>query len=86
MGLLSDTLKPQSSYAAKKSGLWQELMVRLGECVLPADVDEFERHVVGLGLQIPAAWQEPLAEVVEKRREEIAEDDVAVIMRRNFDF
>ena len=86
MGMLTDTLKPQSAHAAKKNGLWQDLMDRLGECVLPADVDAFERYVVSLGLQIPAAWHEPIADVVEKRREEIAEDDVASIMRRNFDF
>lgn len=86
MGLLSDSLKPQSSHAAKKNGLWPALMERLTECVLPADVDEFERHLLSISLQIPAAWNEPLAELVEKRREEIAEDDVASIMRRNFDF
>lgn len=86
MGLLLKTLSPKSSYAAKKNGLWEDLMERLTECVMPADVDDFERHVISLGLEIPAAWSGPLAELVEKRREEIAEDDVATIMRRNFDF
>lgn len=86
MGLLTKTLSPQSSYAAKQQGLWADLMDRLTECVLPADVDEFERYVVSLGLQIPGAWEEPLKEIIEKRREEIAEDDLTLIMRRNYDF
>lgn len=86
MGLLAKTLTPQSSHAAKKNGLWPDLMEQLTECVLPADVDEFERHLAAIALQIPAAWNEPLAELIEKRREEIEADDVATIMRRNFDF
>lgn len=86
MGDLLKALTPQSSYAAKTKGLWADLMERLGECVLPAQVDDFEEHLVAIDLQIPAAWREPLSEVIAKRREEIAEDDVATILRRNFDF
>ena len=86
MGLISKAFTPQSSHAAKRDGLWPDLMERLGECVLPSDVDECERHLDAIALQGPAAWNEPLAELIEKRREEIAEDDVASILRRNFDF
>ena len=86
MGLISKAFSPQSSHAAKRDGLWPDLMERLGECVVPADVDEFERHLETIVLQVPAAWNEPLAELIEKRREEIAEDDVVAILRRNFDF
>lgn len=86
MGLISKAFSPQSSHAAKRDGLWPDLMERLGECVVLADVDEFERHLESIVLQVPAAWNEPLAELIEKRREEIAEDDVAAILRRNFDF
>ena len=86
MGILAKTLSPSSSYAAKKTDLWPELMARLTDCMLPEDVDAFERHVISLGLQIPAAWEEPLKEIVSKRRQEIAEDDITEIMKSKFDF
>jgi hypothetical protein len=86
MGLISKAFTPQSSHAAKRDGLWPDLMERLGECVLPTDVGAFEQHLDAIALQVPAAWHEPLAELIEKRREEIAEDDVSTLMRRNFDF
>ena len=86
MGDLMKALTPQSSYAAKNAGLWQRLMGELTDCVVPEDIDAFERRLDAIELEIPPAWREPLAEVVAKRREEIAEDDVAVILRRNFDF
>lgn len=86
MGILAKSLSPQSAYAAKKTDLWPSLMERLTDCMFAADVDAFERHVISLGLQIPAAWHEQLAEQAEKRREEIKEDDVATIMRERFDF
>lgn len=86
MGILAKTLANVSSYGAKNTGLWNELMDRLTECVLPADVDAVERWIDENPLSIPVAWSEPLAEVIAKRREEIDEDDVASILRRNFDF
>jgi hypothetical protein len=86
MGLLSKALSQQSSYAAKKNGLWEDLMERLSDCALPQDVDAVERHIETLALQIPAAWDEPLREIIEKRREEIAADDITLIMRERFDF
>jgi hypothetical protein len=85
MGIIAQSLTQVSSYAAKKTDLWPSLMDRLTDCILPGDVDAFERHVMGLGLQVPAAWEEPLAELVAKRRAEIAEDDISEIMKR-FDF
>ena len=86
MGLISKAFTPQSSHAAKRDGLWPDLMERLGECVMPSDVDAFAEHLEAIALQVPAAWHEPLAELMEKRREEIAEDDVSDILRRNFNF
>ena len=86
MGLISKDFSRQSSHAAKRDGLWPDLMERLGECVLPTDVDAFQQHLEAIDLQVPAGWREPLAELIEKRREEIAEDDVSTLMRRNFDF
>lgn len=86
MGVLAKTLTPSSSYAAKKSDLWPSLMERLTDCIMPEDVDAFERHIISLGLAIPPAWEDSLAEVVAKRRGEIAEDDINEILRDRFDF
>jgi hypothetical protein len=86
MGLIAKALSQQSSSAAKKADLWPELMAKLGECVTQAHVDDFEAHLVAIELQIPRAWHEPLAEVIEKTREEIAADDIGAIMRSKYDF
>lgn len=92
MGLLSRTIYGPSVYEAKggkdQAGekLWPELMARIDDCALPEDLDAFERWLTNRPTEYPAAWEEPLREVVAKRRQEIDEDDVATIMRRNFDF
>lgn len=86
MGAISDALKNQSSYAAKKTGLWDELMSRLTDCVMSRDVDAFEEYLLSIDLQIPGSWRETLAEIIEKRRQEIDEDDIATILRMRYDF
>lgn len=86
MGALANALKTQSSYAAKKTNLWDDLMGRLTDCVMPRDVDAFEEHLLSIDLQIPGSWREALAEIVEKRRQEIDEDEVGAILRDKFDF
>lgn len=86
MGLIANALKTQSSYAAKKTSLWDDLMSALTDCVMPRDVDAFEEHLLSIDLQIPGSWREALAEIIEKRRQEIDEDDIATIMRTRYDF
>lgn len=86
MGLIANALKTQSSYAAKKTGLWDDLMTKLTDCVMPRDVDTFEEHLLAIDLQIPGSWREALAEIIEKRRQEIDEDEVGAILRDRFDF
>lgn len=86
MGILAKTLAPTSSYAAKKTDLWPSLMARLTDCVLPAQVDDFEQWCIDNELQIPGAWQEPLAEKIAARREEIADEEIGLIVRNRFDF
>jgi hypothetical protein len=86
MGLIAAALKNQSSYAAKRGGLWEDLMARLTDAVMPEHVDAFEAHLLVIDIQIPGAWREPLEEIIAKRREEIAEDEVSAILRDRFDF
>lgn len=76
MGKIYDALlKKQSSYQAKKNGLWQDLIERLEDCQTPEMVQEFRAHVAFIGRDIPVAWSEPLEEAIEKRMEEIEIDE-----------
>jgi hypothetical protein len=86
MGKLLDALKPISSYAAKKTDLWPDLLDRIAGALVPADLDGLESWLVLHELEIPWAWREPLAELIEKRRDELAADDVNEIVRVRFDF
>lgn len=86
MGLLAKTLSPSSSYAAKKSGLWEDLMDELAGCLFPAAVDDFEERCRARGLEIPGAYEDPLADAIEARREELRSEDIGTIIRDRFDF
>lgn len=86
MGLLAKTLSPQSSYAAKKTGLWEELMDELAGCMFPAAVDEFETRCALRGLEIPGAYEDHLDDAIEARREELKAEDIGTIIRDRFDF
>lgn len=86
MGKLLDALKPQSSYAAKKTDLWPDLLDRIAGALVPADLDQLETWLDLNELQIPWAWREPLAELIEKRRDELAADDVNEVVRTRYDF
>lgn len=93
MGLLLKTLTPKSSYAAKggKDGnagpqLWAELKDRVDGAILLADLDEFERWLDAYPLEYPAAYREPLDELIEAKRAELRAEDIGLIMRERFDF
>lgn len=85
MGLLKQTLLPQSAYAARRANIWDELMDELSSCLFPAAVDAFERRIETIEHTLPAGWRELLDEEVEKHRIALADEDVTEIMRR-FDF
>lgn len=86
MGKLLDALSPSSSYAAKKTDLWPELCDRIAGAMWPAVLDDFEVWLELHEMEIPYPWREPLAELVEKRREELADEDIGLIVRDRFDF
>ena len=91
MGILAKTLSPVSSYAAKggKSGsgtLWADLKDRVDGAILLSDLDEFETWLDAYPLAYPAAYREPLEELVEAKREELRAEDVGAILRERFDF
>lgn len=86
MGLLSKTLNPPSSYAAKKTDQWADLKDRIDGAMLPSDLDAFEAWLDEFPLEYPAAYREPLDELIEARREELRAEDIGEIVRTKFDF
>lgn len=86
MGALAKSLAAATPYSARKAGLWPELMDQLEGCLYPAAIDAFEAHIVSLGLQIPNNWHEHLANAVEKKRQEISDENITDILRERFDF
>lgn len=86
MGKLADALGPQSSYAAKKTTLWDDVTDRIAGALLARDLDELETWLEFNELDVPWAWRESLAELIEKRREEIDAEDIGGILREKFDF
>lgn len=86
MGKLLDALSPVSSYAAKKTDLWADVTDRIAGALLYIDLAEIEAWLDFHELEIPWAWREPLAELIEKRRDEITAEDVNEIVRSRFDF
>lgn len=85
MGILSNTLLPSSAYAARKAGLWDQLMEELSCCLYPAAVDAFERRIEAIEHTLPKGWREQIDEEVEKHRIAMRDEDITEIMRR-FDF
>jgi hypothetical protein len=86
MGALAKALSPASARQARKAGLWPDLMQRLDCCLYPAAVDAFERHVVLISQQIPPSWREHIDAAVQRRREEIEDENITKILRDEFDF
>lgn len=86
MGKLQDALSPISAYAAKKTTLWEDLCDRIAGALLPRDLDELEVWLVIHELEVPGGWLAPLADLIEVRRDELAEEDIAEIVRVKFDF
>lgn len=86
MGLISKTLSPPSSYASKKTDQWSELKDRIDAALLPADLDAFEAWLDAYPLEYPAAYREPLDELIETRREELRAEDIGEIVRTKWDF
>lgn len=91
MGALMKALSGVSSYAAKggRNGggtMWADLKDRIDGAMFQADLDEFEAWLDARPLDYPAAYREPLDELIETRREEIRSEDIGVIVRDRYDF
>jgi hypothetical protein len=86
MGKLADALAPISSYAAKKTPLWEDLKDRIAGALLMVDLAEIELWLEFHELEVPWPWREPLAEMIARRREELEAEDIGGILRDKFDF
>jgi hypothetical protein len=86
VGKLADALAPQSSYAAKKTPLWDDVTDRIAGALFARDLDEVEAWLEFNELLVPWAWRPVLAELIEKKRDELAAEDIGAIVRDRFDF
>jgi hypothetical protein len=86
MGILAKTLEPPSSYAAKKTGQWEDLKDRVDGAMFMADLDAFETWLDDFPLEYPAAYREPLNDLIEAKREELRAEDIGAILRDRWDF
>lgn len=92
MGILLKALSAPSSYAAKggkgSAGpqMWPDLVDRINGAMFASQLDDFEAWLDARPLDYPAAYREPLDELIEAKREEIAAEDIGGIMRDRFDF
>lgn len=86
MGLIRKALSPVSSYSAKKTSLWPDLLDRIEACLFPSALDELAAWIDFNELAIPGAWRPVLLELIEKRRDELASEDISQILREKFDF
>jgi hypothetical protein len=91
MGDLLKALSSPSSYAAKggRDGggtLWSDLKDRVDGCLLMSQLNEFVDWLDARPLDYPAAYREPLDELIEAKREELQAEDIGQILRDRFDF
>jgi len=91
MGILAKALGGMSSYAAKggREGggtVWADLRDRVDGAMFLSDLDEFEAWLDARPLDYPAAYREPLDELIEAKREELRSEDVGSIVRGRYDF
>lgn len=88
MGALLKALSRPSSYSDKRNGspTWTNLVDRMDGAMVLSDLDDIEAWVEANRMSIPAAYDEHIAEELEKARERIASEDVGSILREKFDF
>lgn len=88
MGMLANALKAPSAYSVKRDRpeLWDDLIDRINGALLDSDLQEFEAWLDFRPLDLPGGWAELLEERIEKRREELREEEIGNILRDRFDF
>lgn len=75
MGALLKAFKVSSSGAAKKAGVWNEIIDALAECQSLDDIADFERWVATKHWNLPHPYREPLADEVDCQVQKILIDE-----------
>lgn len=88
MGMLEKKLSNPSAYSVKKNTpeLWENLVDRINGAIVPADLNELEAWLDFRPLDLPAGWYSEVRELIDRRREELAEEDISKILLDKFDF
>lgn len=88
MGALAKALQAPSAYSVKrdKPGLWAELVDQIDAAMFEAELVEIEDRMEFRPLDLPGGWAELLAERIERKREELREEDIGSILRDRYDF
>jgi hypothetical protein len=91
MGALLKALTAQSSYAAKggKAGggtVWEDLCDRVHGALFEAQLDTFVDWLDARPLDYPAAYREPLDELIEVKRAELRSENITQILKDKYDF
>ena len=90
MGVLMKTLddagKRPSAYSVKKTSLFDDLADRIRGALLPADLEDVEQWLDDNDHTLPHGWREPIDDMIEVKREELAAESVPQILRDRFDF
>ena len=86
MGKLMDALSPPSAYRARQTDIWDQITDRIAGAQTKADLAEVEAWLLLQTLKIPTQWEEHIVEALEKRAEEIRDEDIGLILRDRFDF
>lgn len=86
MGELLKRLTPATSHSAKKTDLWADIVAAIGRCVTREMLLDCEAWINSRELEIPAGWWSPIRDRLTLQAEEIASEDIGLILREKFDF
>jgi hypothetical protein len=83
---LGKALTRTAAHSAKKTSFWDDLMDRIAGCVLQSQLDEIEDFLAARVMDFPGSWEGDIQETIEKKREEIASEDIPSILRDKYSF
>ena len=81
-----DALSAPTAYRARQTGIWDQISGRIAGAMTRYDLEEVEAWLLTQTLNIPSPWEEHILELLEKRRDELAAEDIGSILRDRFDF
>jgi hypothetical protein len=81
-------LSAPSAYALKKDHpeVWEDLVDRIAGALLPAQLDEIETDLEFHPFRMPVGWYIEAFELIDKRRDELRDEDLQQIMWDRHDF